>query len=70
MPASVESAMPLVILLDNYSFKLEALSPTDGSDVTGVTVSNAILMGEVEGDIEVDTVTGPFMFVPGPTGAA
>lgn len=42
-----------------------ALDPTDGSEVTGVTVTNSSIYFE-GGPGDLALMTGPFMGVPGP----
>lgn len=43
-----------------------AISPTDGSTITGVTVANySIYVDSVEGSRDLSF--GPFMYVPGPS---
>ncbi len=42
-----------------------AIDPTDGSTVTGVTVSNVSIYADATGDATLES-SGPFMLVPGP----
>jgi hypothetical protein len=52
-------------LPDGYIVRFAAVSPTDGSAVTGVVVSNVSIFGTNLGSLAADT-TGAFMLVPGP----
>ena len=50
-----------------YTIRWDAVSPTDGSQITGVVVSNARIFGDanISGSAGVVPV-GPYMLVPGP----
>lgn len=49
---------------DGYIIRFRAIDPTDGSDVSGVVVSNVNITGdELQAPSEN---TGPYMLVPGP----
>lgn len=47
------------------SVTVNAIDPTDGSQVTGVTVSNFLIRIDTASSAETLSY-GPFMFVPGP----
>lgn len=68
MAAPLISALPPDIELGGgYVIRVTAVSPTDGSTVTGVVVSNiaitAVDLGSSGGALDQ---LGPFMLVPGP----
>jgi hypothetical protein len=54
-------------LTANYTIRFTAVDASTGATVTGVNVSNAILLVEnVAGGSDADLAAGPFMLVPGP----
>jgi hypothetical protein len=67
MAQKVTASMPLSLDLDSsWVIQWAAVDPTDGSDVSGVNVSNgAFIADQVSGTPEALAV-GPFMLVPGP----
>lgn len=52
---------------DGYVVKFRATSPADGSDVSGVTVSNVSLFVTTEAETAA-TLGAQLMYVPSPTG--
>ena len=51
----------------SYILQVAALSPTDGSAVSGVTISNlSIECEDLSGGGGSGLAVGPFMLVPGP----
>jgi hypothetical protein len=68
MAAPMKSQLPLDLDLDGeFIIQFTALSPTDGSVVADVSVSNvSLLVTNVSGGDLVDAFSGPFMLVPGP----
>jgi len=66
MAQATEAALPPNVDLDlNCQLVFEAVDPTTGDPVSGVTISNALFRVET-GDIGADLSSGPFMLVPGP----
>jgi len=57
---------PNLDLGPGYTLRVTALSTTDGSVVSGVTVSNFAVLLEGSIDQGQDLAYGPFMLVPGP----
>lgn len=58
---------PELDLPAGYKIRLNALSPTDGSQVSGVTVSDfSLLVTDLVGGNGQGLSFGPFMLVPGP----
>lgn len=56
-----------VILGGGFTVRFAAVSPTDGSAVSGVTVSNVEVTGAPQAGGGAETLQlGPFMLVPGP----
>jgi hypothetical protein len=67
--APLQSSMPQFTQLGyNTSVFLEALDPTTGDPVDGVTVTNVDIWADVGDDGSTGTQAGPFMLVPGPNG--
>lgn len=68
MAAPVIAGMPPSLDLDaGWQITLEALDPTTGNPVAGVTVANVSLMVRNLGGGAADQLAvGPFMLVPGP----
>lgn len=58
---------PPIILVPGMILKLEAVSPTTGAAITGVTATHWAIYGK-EHDETVTTVepAGPYILVPGP----
>jgi hypothetical protein len=56
---------PECALVNGCSVQFVAIDPSDGSTVTGVTISNASIYVETTGSPE-SLSSGPFMLVPGP----
>ena len=68
MPEPLIQTMPQFMNLEGgYVVRINALDPTDGSQVTGVTVTNfTIYADNIGGGAAADLAVGPFMLVPGP----
>lgn len=65
MPLPLKTGFPHVITIGaGYQIVFQALDPTTGNAVTGVTVSNVSVFGDDGRDITSELL-GPFMFVPG-----
>ncbi len=45
----------------------EAINPTTGAAVTGVTISNALLRVDYAGGGDGSSGPGPFLLIPGPS---
>lgn len=67
MAQKLNAGMPDSLdLTESWQILFAAVDPTSGADVSGVKVSNAMLVVElVQGDA-TDLPVGPFMLVPGP----
>lgn len=66
--AEYMASMPIMNLTPGMVVRFEAISPTDGSQVSGVIVSNATLYAnDAVGAGDGAGQSGPFMLVPGPT---
>lgn len=69
---TLTAPMPETLAVGGMILKLEAVSPTTGAAITGVTCSSWTIYGDDVSDL-VDTsepnVAGPFMLVPGPDSA-
>jgi len=62
--------MPVLPLTPGCTVQFEAINPTTGAPVNGVTVSKAVIYAEDQVDtIPASIDTGPFMYVPGPNSA-
>jgi hypothetical protein len=60
--------MPVLPLSSDCIVSFEAIDPTSGVPVSGVTVSLATIYAvDVEGDGASLGDSGPFMLIPGPT---
>lgn len=59
---------PNLDLGPGYTLRVTALSTTDGSVVTGVTVNNfGVIVGDAGGTVNTGALeVGPYMLVPGP----
>lgn len=58
---------PELVIGDGWRIEWAAVSPTDGSAVSGVKITNANVIAEdVSGGTVAQDVIGPFMLVPGP----
>ena len=68
MAVPVKCAMPADVDINtSYQLVIAALSPTDGSAVSGVTFSNmSIECDDLAGGDGSGLVVGPYMLVPGP----
>lgn len=55
--------------MDDFYVQFEAISPTTGAAVSGVTVANAAIFVEDDGPAADAGTSGPFMWVPGPNTA-
>ena len=61
--------LPSVVLPPGAQIKFEAIDPTTGAAVTGVTVSNIAILGADLSPSDLSQLeAGPFMLVPGPQG--
>ena len=61
--------LPSVVLPPGAQITFEAIDPTTGSAVTGVTVSNIAILGvDLSSSDQAALKAGPFMLVPGPQG--
>lgn len=59
--------MPSMKLEAGMQLVLEAIDPTTGAAVTGVTATHWAIYGEASAEGSADVVSvGPFMLVPGP----
>lgn len=61
-----EADMPWIELPTGYYFALEAVDPTAGTAVTGVSVSQVAVYGDQAAGQDVDVNIGPYQLVPGP----
>jgi hypothetical protein len=58
---------PDLTLTDGWLVTIAAVDPVTGADVSGVTITEALMQVEVlEGAGGAALNSGPFMFVPGP----
>lgn len=58
---------PGLDIASGYFIQVNAVSPTDGSQVSGVVVSNfSLLVAETLNTASTGEATGPFFLVPGP----
>ena len=65
MAVAKKSAMPDGVDIGSaYTLQIAAQSPTDGSTVAGVKISNFVIEAEASGTGSLDS--GVFMLVPGP----
>lgn len=55
---------------DDYYVQFEAIDPTTGDPVAGVTVAHATLLADTGGAADGTLSTGPLMLVPGLTPTA
>jgi hypothetical protein len=63
------AGLPVFPLTPGMTIKFEAINPTTGAAITGVTVSAVAIVGVQAGAFAAgggDVQVGPFMFVPGP----
>lgn len=65
VPISV-SMPPEITVGDGYVLRWRAVSPTDGSDVSGVVISKVTVQSVDEAAGASAITPGPFMLVPGP----
>jgi hypothetical protein len=69
MAVPIEASLPPNLDLGpGFTLRVTALSTTDGSVVSGVTVSNfSVLVDDAGGAIDTGNLeVGPYMLVPGP----
>lgn len=67
MPQTLEATLPGFPIRYGYKVVMEARDPATGNAVSGVTVSNVNIYGlDLSGNATPD-LTGPFMWVPGPS---
>jgi hypothetical protein len=66
MPAPLESSLPQADLEPGMQVVFEAIDPTTGNVVTGVTVSAIGMLVSGQGANVGEGTFGPFMLVPGP----
>lgn len=61
------ASMPILPLTVGMRVQFEAVSPTTGLPVAGVTVSDAVIYAtDAEGEGLSNAEVGPYMLVPGP----
>ena len=69
--AELVASMPVLPLTGDCVVRFEAINPSTGVAVSGVTISQATIYAvDVDGDSADAVDSGPFMLVPGPTPAA
>ena len=66
--AELLASMPVLPLSSDCIVRFEAIDPTDGTAIGGVSISLATIYAvDVEGEGEAIGDIGPMMLVPGPT---
>jgi hypothetical protein len=65
--APLEASFPQATLEPGMQIVFEAIDPTTGAAVTGVTVSGIGMLVEGTGAGLGEILTGPFMLIPGPS---
>lgn len=67
MPQTLEGTLPGMPV--NYGCKvvLEARDPTDGTEVSGVEVTDVNIYGLDLNPLAAQELVGPLLYVPGPT---
>jgi hypothetical protein len=68
---TLQAPMPAIALFPGMQVKLEAIEPSTGAAITGVTCSAWSIYGEdltPESEQGDAATPGPFMLVPGPAG--
>jgi hypothetical protein len=64
---TLDAGIPQIALPGGYVVKFEAISPTTGAAITGVTVNTISIYGYDRAASASDAAPGgPYMFVPGP----
>lgn len=65
---TLQAPLPAADLPGGVTIKFEAISPTTGAAVSGVTIANAAVTA-IQTNVPDDAIdpAGPFMLVPGPT---
>lgn len=63
---TLQAGTPAIQLAGGMILRLEAISPTTGAAITGVTSSAWAIYGVDDSDATGDLTSGPFMLVPGP----
>lgn len=67
MAQKIDAAMPEAMQIgDGWIIEWAAVSPTDGSAVAGVTITNANVVATDLSGASAGFTSGPFMLVPGP----
>lgn len=67
MAQKIDVAMPENMRIgDGWIVEWAAVSPTDGSAVSGVKITNANVVADDVSGAPGGFTTGPFMLVPGP----
>lgn len=68
MPAPVTATMPPALELGaGYTLRVNAVDPSTGAQVTGVTLTSVTLtVSNIGGGAATDLEFGPFRLVPGP----
>lgn len=68
MSLPVDLPLPQDCQLDaGYTITFEAIDPTTGAAISGVTVTDALIFGTpLGGSSGAELASGPFMLVPGP----
>jgi len=66
---TLDAGLPEITLPGGFVVKFEAISPTTGLAISGVSVSAISIYGYQADDSESDVpVPAPYLFVPGPAG--
>lgn len=64
---TLDAGIPQIAVPGKTLVKFEAISPTTGTAITGVTVNTIAIYGYDRSELaEGGPTPGPFMFVPGP----
>lgn len=67
---TLKASIPAILIVPGMKLVLEAVSPTTGSAVGGVTSSRWSIYGDTEAAAEDLGPPGPYMLVPGPESVA
>jgi hypothetical protein len=63
---TLEASMPDILMVGGSFLRFEAIDPTTGLAVTGVTVDTISVYGTDESEQTGNLESGPFVLVPGP----
>lgn len=69
---TLTAPIPEIVLVPGMVLRLEAIDPTTGADVAGVTASEWAIYGvdmDAEAGDTTEAAAGPYMLVPGPQSA-